>query len=143
MLKMTAAIVMHLVLLALACTSFTLVSGWATGNWKCDFFTYRYENGWGYVYRSDYSLPIVATYLAAYASGLAVYLLAWNAGSHILAGTGLVLCGVGLLSFSIEGSHCVYAHNLSWIASFPAVMFPLALIAGYRYWRMTRPSGIA
>ena len=42
MLKMTLAIVVHFVLLALACTRFTLVSVWASGAWTCEFYAYRY-----------------------------------------------------------------------------------------------------
>jgi hypothetical protein len=130
MLKMAVAVVVHLVLLALACTSFTLVTVWASGAWTCSFYTYRYANGWGYVYQSDYTLPVVITYLAAYAVGIAVYGLAWGAGSRYIAATGLALCGVGLVSFGIEGSHWIWSHNLSWIASFPVVMGPLAVVAG-------------
>ena len=91
MLKMTVAIVVHLVLLALACTSFTLVTGWVSGGWKCNFYAYCYADGWGHAYRSDYTLPTVITYLAAYAAGLAVYGLAWGAGSRWVAGIGLAL----------------------------------------------------
>ena len=131
MLKMTVAVVVHLVLLALACTHFTLVTGWASGSWTCDFCTYCYADGWGHVYQSDYTLPVIITYLAAYAAGIAVYGLAWGAGSRWIAGIGLALCIVGLVSFGIEGSHWVWSHNLSWIASFPVVMFPLAVVAGY------------
>jgi hypothetical protein len=134
--KMIALVVAHLTLLALACTNLTLVSGWFTGVWNCSFGTYRYADGWGFVYHSDYTLPVVITYLAAYATGLAVYALAWRAGSRYVAGTGLALCVVGLVSFGIEGSHWLWSHNLSLIASFPVVMVPLALIAGYQYGRL-------
>lgn len=133
MLKMTVAIVVHLVLLALACTSFTLVTGWVSGGWKCNFYAYCYADGWGHAYRSDYTLPTVITYLAAYAAGLAVYGLAWGAGSRWVAGIGLALSMLGLLSFGIEGSHWLWPHNLSWIASFPVVMVPLAVVAGYQF----------
>ncbi len=135
MLKMTVAIVVHLVLLALACTSFTLVTVWASGAWTCNFYACRYADGWGYVYQSDYTLAVIITYLAAYATGLAVYGFAWGAGSRWVAGVGLALCIVGLVSFGIEGSHWVWSHNLSWIASFPVVMVPLAVVAGYQCYR--------
>jgi hypothetical protein len=128
--KMAVAVVVHLVLLALACTSFTLVTVWANGAWTCNFYTYRYAAGWGYAYRSDYTLPVVITYLAAYAAGIAVYAFAWGAGSRFLAGSGLALCIVGLVSFGIESSHWIWSHNLTWIASFPVVMVPLAVVAG-------------
>jgi hypothetical protein len=118
-------------------------TGWATGDWKCNFYTYSYTDGWGHVYRSDYTLPVIITYLAAYVSGLAVYLLAWASGSRYVAGIGLALCIVGLASFGIEVSHWLWPHNLSWIASFPAVMFPLAAVAGYRYCRrMAEPMAV-
>ena len=140
MLKMTVAAVTHLVLLTLACTSFTVISGWATGGWKCNFYIYRYADGWGHAYLSDYTLPVILTYLTAYAVGLAVYAFAWAGGSRYVAGTGLALCIVGLVSFGIEGSHWVWSHNLSWIASFPVVMFPLAVVAGFMYHRQAARS---
>ena len=131
MLKMTVAVAVHLVLLALACTSFTVVSGWVSGDWKCDFCTCHYANGWGYAYQSDYTLPVILTYLAAYAAGIAVYGFAWGAGSRYIAGSGLALCVVGLVSFGIEGSHCVWSHNLSWIASFPRRHVPAGRGCGH------------
>lgn len=85
------------------------------------------------VYRSDYTLPVIITYLAAYAAGIAVYAFAWSAGSRWIAGTGMALSIVGLMSFGIEGSHWLWSHNLSRIASFPVVMFPLAVVAGYQF----------
>jgi hypothetical protein len=139
--KIIAAATVHLVLLALACTDFTLVSGWFNGVWKCDFYTYRYANGWGYVYRSDYTLPVVITYLIAYATGTAFYALTWRAGSRWVAGAGLTLCIIGLLSFGIEGSHWLWTHNLSWIASFPMVLVPLAVVAACQAHRMSEPQG--
>lgn len=132
MLKLTVAIVVHLMLLVLACTGFTVISGWVSGDWQCNFYTYRYANGWGHVYQSDYTLSVVLTYMAAYGVGFVVYLLAWGAGSRSVAATGLALCGIGLVSFGIEGSHWAYSHKFSWIASFPAVMFPLAVVAAYQ-----------
>jgi hypothetical protein len=137
--KMPAAIIVCLLLLALACTRFTLVTAWATGKWTCDFHMYRYSNGWGYTYQSDYSLSVVVTHLAAYAAGLAVFALAWRAGSRYVAGSGIVLCILGLVSFGIEGSHWIWWHELSWIASFPVVMVPLAVVAGYQYRKMGGP----
>jgi hypothetical protein len=73
--------------------------------------------------------------LGAYAAGIAVYLFAWGAESWYIAAAGLGLCIVGLVSFGIEGSHWVLSHNLSWIASFPVVVVPLAVVAGYRFTR--------
>jgi hypothetical protein len=96
--KMTVAVVVHLVLLALACTSFTLISVWTSGAWTCNFYAYRYADGWGYVYQSDFTLPVIIMYLAAYVAGLAVYAIAWRAGSRYIAGTGLALWIVGLAS---------------------------------------------
>ena len=55
------------------------------------------------------------------------------AGSRYVAGAGVALCIIGFVSFGIEGSHWLVAHNLSWIASFPVVMFPLAVVAGFQY----------
>ena len=155
MLKMTVAVVVHLVLLALACTRFTLLTGWVNGAWTCDFCTYRYGDGWGYVYRSDYTLPVILVYLAAYAAGLAVYQFAWSAGSRYLASTGLALCVVGLLSFGIEGSHWCLCHTTSrglhrflchvpsrhrcWLSILPPDRPPVSCRIESRAWLKIRP----
>jgi hypothetical protein len=50
-----------------------------------------------------------------------------------------VLCIVGLVSFGIEGSHRIWSHELSWIASFPVVMVPLAAVAAWQYRSVGKP----
>ena len=43
--------------------------------------------------------------------------------------TGIVLSAIGLISFTIEGSHWVFDHQRSWLAFSPALMFVLVVIA--------------
>jgi hypothetical protein len=99
---------------------------WSTNAWTWDYFQYAYRNGWGYQYQSDYSLALVVAYILAYALGCVAYLVSWRWINPLLAGVGLVVCGFGVLSFCIEGSHWLWDHHLSWILSCPAA----ALIVG-------------
>lgn len=133
------ALGLHAGLLVAASTRFSVLSWiWGDYAWKWDYFQYSYKNGWGYHYESDYSLVIVAMYIAAYLAGVAGHSLACK---HLLNGwniTGIILSLLGLASFLIEGSHWVFPHHLSWIVSCPAaslflagvVMFQCVRVAG-------------
>ena len=118
-------LVLHLGAVLLACTSWTLITGPFTGHFSWSFFSYAYADGWGYSYRSDYTLAEAATYLVAYASGFASY--RWS-GSGMASRLALLICGLGVVSFSIELSHWIFEHNLCLIASFPIL---LLLIGGW------------
>ncbi len=111
----------HAGLLVVASTRLSVVSWmWGNASWTWDYFQYCYKNGWGYQYQSDYSLPVVLTYIAAYSVGIAGYGMARR---HVpIAGNALaaILSILGLISFLIEGSHWLWAHHLSWIAISPA-----------------------
>jgi hypothetical protein len=117
-------VVFHLVLLLLASTNFTLITAplgrsslqWAFGGWA-------YANGWGYVYRSDYSLPQVCAYLLAYASGIGLYLRFMR--PSILSRIAIFICAAGVASFAVELSHWVFDHNLSLILSLPIVLIAI------------------
>jgi hypothetical protein len=128
-------LLLNVAFLALASTNFTMATGWMTGSFQWTSFTYSYQNGWGYLYQSPYTLPVIVTYLLAYTAGAAAYAVTWAGGSRVLGLAGLVLSLAGLASFAIEGSHWVFVHNLSWIASFPAVMLLLAPLALVQAWR--------
>jgi len=76
--------------------------------------------------------------LAAYGTGIAAYCVAYRRGSRIIGVLGIVLCIVGLASFTLELSHWFAAHNWSWIASAPIALVALALAAAVQqYWRRT------
>jgi hypothetical protein len=47
----------------------------------------------------------------------------------------VILCGAGLISFLIEGSHYVMDHHFSLIASVPIVLIPIAL---WTIWKCMR-----
>jgi hypothetical protein len=131
-------LVLHVALLALASTGFTVVTGWTTGSFGWNYLNYSYQDGWGDLYQSPYSLSVITAYLLAYLAGTLAYALAWSRGAHLCGFIGLALSIVGLVSFAIEASHWAFVHNLSWIASFPAVMFPLAIVAMIRVWTIRR-----
>ena len=99
--------------------------------WAWDYFRYSYENGWGHgqPYRSDYSLAAVMAYAAAYAAGVAGYAAARGIAPAGWVVLGTLVSALGLASFLVEGSHWVWPHHLSWVASFPAAGVLLALIA--------------
>jgi len=126
MLKVAALILLHLIPLLLASTAFTLITaplGLAPFNWN--YFAYTYADGWGYVYHSQYTLAQVLTYLLAYGSGLVLYPLLTR--PRLFGLFAALLCLAGLISFTIELSHWGFEHHLSWIASFPIVLLPIAI----------------
>jgi hypothetical protein len=127
-------LVLHVVLLALASTNFTVVTGWATGSFGWNYLSYSYQDGWGYIYHSQFSLAVVITYLLAYLAGTLAYAMLWSRGAPFCGFLGIALSIVGLASFALEASHWVFVYNLSWIASAPAVMFPLAAVAAFQMW---------
>jgi hypothetical protein len=113
----------HLLLLLLAATDLSIIS-WAWGNrtWKFDFFSYAYHHGWGYPFKSDYTLHQVLLYLAAYALGTIVSLVMWTRLRATLARLTMIICAIGTASFALELTHWVWDHHLSLIGSFPIVL---------------------
>ncbi|MHC4645788.1 MAG: hypothetical protein ACYTBJ_09800 [Planctomycetota bacterium] len=131
----------HVVLLTLAATDFSIVS-WLWGNfsWNYNYFAYSYRNGFGYQYVSDYSLRQLLAYLFGYGLGLPVFVSALKRQRMVVGCCGIILCGVGVVSFTIEASHWIWDHHLSLIASFPIVMFFLWIfwaVAAVRKHKMT------
>jgi hypothetical protein len=120
----------HAGFLVVASTRFSVLS-WIWGNyaWTCDYFQYSYKNGWGYQYQSDYPFVVVMTYIAAYLAGVVGYGMACKRVPSGLSGLAAILSALGLISFLIEGSHWLFSHHLSWIASCPAASLLLAGVA--------------
>jgi hypothetical protein len=128
-------LVAHVALLVLASTDFTALSGMSDGQFHWQYFRYARQTGWGKAYEFPYSLPVVLTYLTAYATGLAAYLIAWQRGSRIISAAGAVLCTLGFVSFLYELTHWLSDHYDSWILSTPAPLFLLAVAAAVQQWR--------
>jgi hypothetical protein len=127
---MRPILAIHSLLLLLASTSFTIVTAIFGGdslNW-C-YYHYSSQSGFEYVFVSDFSLPVVITYLLAFVAGLFGFALAFQSGRHATAGLGFVLSAVGAVSFTIEGSHWLVEHHRSLLAFSPLAMFALALVA--------------
>lgn len=124
--KLEVLLILHFVALLLASTSFTLFTAFLghTGL-KCNFFGWAYSNGWGYQYRSDYSLAEVCAYLLAYGSGVILYPLVTR--PRVLARIARFICLAGFISFTVELSHWFFDHHLSLIASFPVLLFPIVV----------------
>ena len=128
---LAAILFLHVWPLLTASTNFTLftfVQDHRAFNWS--YANLRYSDGWGYVYHSPYSGPQILAYLIAYASGIILY--AKLTRPRWLATLAAGLCVMGLISFVIEGSHLVFEHNLSLIASFPIVLLPIAIWTAWR-----------
>ena len=130
---------LHAFGLVLASTSFTAVS-WIFGNrsWSFTYFQYCYSDGWGRPYQSDYALAVVIAYLAAFSLGIAAYVLAQGIARTGWVALGAILCFVGLISFLIEGSHWLWEHHLSWIATCPLASMVLAAVVGRQLWKANR-----
>ncbi len=82
--RWTLLLAAHVVLLVLASTSFTAVTALRDGHFQWEYFHYASQDGWGVPYQFPYSLPVVLTYLLAYGTGLATYIIAWRRGSWII-----------------------------------------------------------
>jgi hypothetical protein len=135
MTKLLSFLVLHVVLLALASTCFTIVPGVGGGHYQWEYFRYFSQSGWGVPYQFTYSLPVVLAYLAAYGTGVAAYCVAYRSGSQIIGLSGIVLCLVGFASFTFELSHWFAAHYWSWIASAPIALLALAPAAAIQQYR--------
>jgi hypothetical protein len=132
---------LHIVFLLLAATSFSVVTIFGESwSFDCEFWKLSYSRGWGHRYVSEYSIWRVLCYLIGYGLGIPVYAYVARAGWAWLATLGVILCGIGVISFVIEGSHWVVSHNLSLIASFPAAMPALWILWLYKVSRFKPPS---
>ena len=127
---MRLALLLHALMLLLASTDFTLVTA-ALGrdSLRWCYFKYASHSGFGYEFASQYTLPVVLTYLVAFALGLAGFSLALGRGRAVIGTLGVIFSALGLISFGIEGSHWVLSHHRSWLAFSPAVMFVLVALA--------------
>ncbi|MEX0714455.1 MAG: hypothetical protein WD278_19115, partial [Pirellulales bacterium] len=102
MTKLLSLLVLHVVLLVFASTCFTVVTGIGNGQYQWEYFRYFSQSGWGVPFQFTYSLPVVLVYLAAYATGVAAYCVAYRGGSQIIGLSGILLCTVGFASFTFE-----------------------------------------
>ena len=141
MTKLVSLLVLHVVLLALASTCFTIVPGVGNGHYQWEYFRYYSQSGWGVAYQFPYSLPVVLAYLAAYGLGVSAYCIAYRSGSQIIGLLGILLCVVGVASFTFELTHWFVEHYRSWIASAPIALLALAPTAAIQqYLRRTAAS---
>ena len=117
-----ALLISHVVLIMLASTNFSVVSWlWGDWSWNWNYFQYSHKNGWGYRYVSEYQLEQVVSYIVAYGLGVAAFAIAWIRHRLRLSAVATILCLLGTVSFCLEATHWLWAHHLSWIASFPGV----------------------
>jgi hypothetical protein len=129
-------LVAHVVLLVLASTAFTVITGLSDGHFQWEYLRYASQSGWGVPYQFPYTLPVVLTYLAAYGTGLALYIMLWRKGSTIIGTAGVLLCGIGFASFAYELTHWFSEHYASWIVSTPAVLLLLGVVAVIQLYRL-------
>jgi hypothetical protein len=137
--KLYYTLVFHIVLLLLASTNFTIIMFLREGtSLSWNYYSCTRRSGFGFEYVSDYSLPQVLAYIAAYATGLMVFLPLFLRGWKWLGLPGLVLSVLGLISFVIEGSHWVIDHHTSWIVSFPIAFIILWIFLGINLFRKNK-----
>jgi hypothetical protein len=110
---------------------------WGKRSWAFDYFQYSYSDGWGYPCHSDYDLAVVFAYIAAYLLGIAAYSMTREYLRTRWILPALILCILGLISFSIEASHWLWGHHLSWIASCPAASLFLAIVVAFQLRRIS------
>src|SRR5687768_4619542 len=93
---MRRILLLHVCLLVLAVTRFTIVTSAFLGGFpRWSFVTFVSQNGFGYKYASPFSLPVVLTYIAAYTVGLVGFTLALKRGSSIVGTLGAALSVLG------------------------------------------------
>ena len=120
----------HALLMLLASTSFTVVTFFTEDQpLQWCYLKYSHQSGFGYVYESDFSPIVIATYFISFLAGLIGFSVAYQRGRRIIGFAGAILSAVGLISFAIEGSHLFVEHNRSWLAFSPAIMLVLVAIA--------------
>ena len=95
-------LLLHLVVLTLACTRFTVVTGLVDGQFQWEYFRYFSHRGWGTAYPFPYTLPVVLTYLVAYALVAAAWCMAWRSGSRVFGLAGQVVGVAGFDPFTSE-----------------------------------------
>jgi hypothetical protein len=134
-------LVIHVILLLLASTSFTIVSGLAGEGLRWQSFQYLSQSGWGTPYQFPYELPVVLTYLAAYGIGVAAYALIWRQPMRLVGALGIACCALGFVSFAYELTHWFRESYNSWIVSLPGPLLVLAAAALVQgWWRRTQRS---
>jgi hypothetical protein len=129
----------HIAVLLLAATGLSLAGFGGNGQWGFQYVHVSFADGWGREYRSDYTLPVVLTYLLAHLLGLAAYLLSHKLVHIGWIVAGVVLSGLGLASFAIEASHWFASHNRSWIVSAPIASLALAAVVVWLLASQKRP----
>ena len=137
---MRLLLIVHAILLLLASTAFTIVTAMFGGrSLQWCFYSYSFRSGFGTPYVSDYSLPVVVTYVLAFAVGIAGFAVAYRDGKSVAGFLGVILSVAGVISFAIEGSHWLFDHHRSWIAFSPLVMLALVVIACVPRSRVSMP----
>ncbi len=130
MTPMRILLIVHAVLLLLASTAFTIVTAlFGARSILWCYYRYSFRSGFGTQYVSDYSLPVVATYLLAFAFGILGFAMAYRDGRRVTGCVGIILSAIGFISFAIESSHWLVDHHRSWVAIAPAAMLALVVIA--------------
>jgi len=126
---MKILISVHLLLILLASTDLSLLSWiWGDSNWTWNYFQFSTKSGWGFEYVSDYSVLVMVFYIAGYAIGIFAYLKSTRPNDKYLVHIPLVLCIIGLLSFTIEFSHLIWEHHNSLIFSVPVAILAFGIL---------------
>ena len=138
MLPIVPLIILHVILLVLASTSFTVVTALGSDHFEWSYFQYTSQSGWGHPYQFPYPLAVVVTYLAAYSTGLIAYFLVWRNGSTIIGSAGIVLCVLGFASFAYELTHWFHEFYSNWIAHSSGLTLLLVILALFQTCRKQR-----
>lgn len=132
--------ILHFILLLLAISNFTIITFWFNQDWSLALWNIAQKDSFGVPYKFDYSLELVLTYIGVYFTGFLFY-LKWSLGGAIsLRRFSMLICILGLASFSLELLHWIVDFNFSLIVSFPVILLLSAIYFAFKIVRVQEGS---
>lgn len=136
---MRLLLLIHMLLVVLASTSFTALTFFRDGSWSVEFYKLGYSSGFGKSYQSPYSETVILTYIAAFLFGLAGYIFVMRSGARWPGAIGILVSALGIYCFVNEFFQLEQSVYNSRIAVYPLFMLALAIYSLIpRNWFQTR-----
>lgn len=133
--KMRLLLLLHVLLILLACTNFTVLTFWLSDHgFTINYYHFGMQNGFGAPYESSFTFNQIITYLFAYLVGLVAFggAMARLDGLPKVAGLiGVLASLIGLYSFGTEWLAISQPNKpyRTWVACSSVLMLALAAAA--------------